>query len=248
MAASYPGAIKSFTTKTNKVDLVDAAHINDLQLEVSAIETELGADVAGSETDLKTRLFVSIDNDGALRKGTSFPASPKDGQPFYRTDTNTFYIYNGSAWEAFSSQSNVLFQYQGQVNASGGNTGEYTGTSLNPGAITPNNRYLRRAGTSYATVWTTRWTKIAGVTTITILCRLWVDASNTQANLQVDIGGQNNNVSGTNSQTSPEWKSFTIDVSSLTNGTVYDVTASLKDANGTGSTLTNCSNIIGIGS
>lgn len=44
MAASYPGAIKSFTTKVNLVDTIDAADVNDLQLEVAAVETELGID------------------------------------------------------------------------------------------------------------------------------------------------------------------------------------------------------------
>ena len=39
MAAVYPTSIKTFTTKTNKVDIVDAAHINDLQNEVIALET-----------------------------------------------------------------------------------------------------------------------------------------------------------------------------------------------------------------
>ena len=41
MPASYPGAVKSFTTKVNGVDAPDANHINDLQLEVEAIETDL---------------------------------------------------------------------------------------------------------------------------------------------------------------------------------------------------------------
>lgn len=42
MPASYPSSIKSFTTKQDNVDDVLAAHINDLQDEVVAIETELG--------------------------------------------------------------------------------------------------------------------------------------------------------------------------------------------------------------
>lgn len=104
MAASYPASIKTFTTKTNKVDLVDAAHMNDVQSEVTAIETELGADVAGSVTDLVTRLFVCIGNNGALRQGTSFPGSPVEGQIFYRTDEDRLYVYDGSGWDAvFSS-------------------------------------------------------------------------------------------------------------------------------------------------
>lgn len=45
MAASYPGAIKSFTTKTNNVDDVDAADMNAVQDEINAIETELGINV-----------------------------------------------------------------------------------------------------------------------------------------------------------------------------------------------------------
>jgi hypothetical protein len=41
MAASFPSSIKTFTTKTDSVDFVQAAHVNDLQNEVTAIETEL---------------------------------------------------------------------------------------------------------------------------------------------------------------------------------------------------------------
>lgn len=54
MAASYPTSIKSFTTKTNNVDDVDAAHINDLQDEVVAIETALGAGKASSILQIVT--------------------------------------------------------------------------------------------------------------------------------------------------------------------------------------------------
>ncbi len=67
MAASYPGSLKTFTTKSNLVDLVDASHINDLQLEVAAIETELGTDIAGSVTDLVTRLTVLLNDDGTIK-------------------------------------------------------------------------------------------------------------------------------------------------------------------------------------
>lgn len=43
MAASYPGSIKSFTTKADNVDDVLAADVNSIQDEVVAIETQLGA-------------------------------------------------------------------------------------------------------------------------------------------------------------------------------------------------------------
>lgn len=41
MAASYPSSVKSFGTKTDGSTVIMAAHVNDLQLEVSAIETDL---------------------------------------------------------------------------------------------------------------------------------------------------------------------------------------------------------------
>lgn len=104
MAASYPGSVKSFTTKTNYVDLVDASHVNDLQDEVVAIETELGTDVAGSATNLKTRLAVSLANDGSIQGGSSFPGSPVGDQLFVRTDEDALYRRNtgNTSWELLS--------------------------------------------------------------------------------------------------------------------------------------------------
>ena len=52
MASSYPGALDSFTAKVDNVDDVLAAHVNDLQNAVVAVETELGTNPAGTETDL----------------------------------------------------------------------------------------------------------------------------------------------------------------------------------------------------
>lgn len=40
MPASYPTSAKTFTTKSNG-GTIDASHVNDLQLEVTAIETDL---------------------------------------------------------------------------------------------------------------------------------------------------------------------------------------------------------------
>ena len=42
MPASYPSSIKTFTTKVDSVDYPQAEHVNSLQDEVNAIETELG--------------------------------------------------------------------------------------------------------------------------------------------------------------------------------------------------------------
>jgi hypothetical protein len=46
VTASYPTTVKSFTTKVDFTDTVLAAHVNSLQEEVVAVQTELGTDVA----------------------------------------------------------------------------------------------------------------------------------------------------------------------------------------------------------
>lgn len=67
MAASYPAAIKSFSTIVNGVTKLVAALWNSPNDEITAIETELGVDVAGSKSDLVARLTVAINNDGTLK-------------------------------------------------------------------------------------------------------------------------------------------------------------------------------------
>ena len=70
MAASYPGAIKSFSQVTNGVTKLVALLFNSAYDEIEAVETELGTDVAGSLTDLKTRLAVAFNADGTLKATT----------------------------------------------------------------------------------------------------------------------------------------------------------------------------------
>ena len=48
MAASYPVSVKGFSTKTDFVDTVFAANVNDLQNEVSSIEANVGTYITTS--------------------------------------------------------------------------------------------------------------------------------------------------------------------------------------------------------
>lgn len=57
MAASFPTSVKTFTAKTDGVDYPQAAHVNDLQDEVNAIETDIGTTAAGG-----ANLFKRINN------------------------------------------------------------------------------------------------------------------------------------------------------------------------------------------
>jgi len=63
----YPTAIDQFATWQDDIDNILAVIVNDVQDQVIVIETELGTDPAGSMADLKTRLAVSINDDGTLK-------------------------------------------------------------------------------------------------------------------------------------------------------------------------------------
>ena len=75
MAASYPGAVKNYTSKQDGVDTILAAHMNAVQDEITAIETELGTDPAGGEVDVKTRLDIEAFQVGDL-KMAAYAATP----------------------------------------------------------------------------------------------------------------------------------------------------------------------------
>lgn len=70
---SYPGSVYTPTTVSDDPGGTEiiAAHHNNQESELVAIETELGTDVAGSKTDLKTRLAVSLADDGTLNFANS---------------------------------------------------------------------------------------------------------------------------------------------------------------------------------
>ena len=71
MSASFPNSLKSFTTKVDNVDDVLAAHINDLQLEVAAIETEAGAN--------SSNLYGKKVGSGTFTNAASFSPAPTAG-------------------------------------------------------------------------------------------------------------------------------------------------------------------------
>lgn len=226
--AVYPSSIITFTTKTDKVDLVSAAHINTIQDEVTAIQTELGKDVAGSATNLVTRLSKTLADSGVLANGTSFPTSPADGQIFYRTDQDTTYIYDGSVWEAGSNTSNVIYSW-------GGYDSNLFSTS-NPVTAGLTQIYLycahlNAADTNFYTVLSSKWKRISGVSTITWYAYVSMSVNgSTKAGCQVSVGGLTSNAKQTNAnEETPEWITNTIDVSSLVVGTVYDVSIQLAN-------------------
>lgn len=70
---TYPGSIYTPTVVSDDPGGTEiiASHHNNQESELVAIETELGTDVAGSVTNLKTRLAVSLADDGTLNFANS---------------------------------------------------------------------------------------------------------------------------------------------------------------------------------
>lgn len=256
MAASYPTSVKSFTTKTNKVDDYDASHINDLQDEVSAIQTELGTDPAGSVADLKTRLAVSLSNSGGVAGGSSFPVSPTADQLFTRTDEDTLYRRNSgnTAWISIGALSNVIAHWRGEDAFSASTTdghGFYSGASSTPAVTSAvNNFYIRRGdnGQSFSNVIPSfKWTKTGGVTSVACILRAWADSAH-NFSMQVVIGSASNSLAVSATQNTPSWRTaFSVDVSGLVDGTTYDVDIELRADTGSGAFTQYCSGYMLLG-
>jgi len=66
MAASYPTTVKSFTSKTNTVDTVDASHINAIQDEITAVENDLLSTTPTYITKATTGINASALSTGTL--------------------------------------------------------------------------------------------------------------------------------------------------------------------------------------
>jgi hypothetical protein len=122
VTAAYPTTVKSFTTKVDFTDTVLAAHVNNLQEEVVAVQTELGTDVAvGSGwigvfdsittnwNTLKDRLAnMEYGIQGAL--DASIPTGGSTGQVLTKTSNSNYAV----AWQtidALPSQSGNAGKY-----------------------------------------------------------------------------------------------------------------------------------------
>jgi hypothetical protein len=232
---AYDSAIASFTVKTDKVDLVQAAHINAVQSELVTIETILGTGVKGTSANLKTRLNNALDGDGSILSGTAYPSPGIISQLFYRTDIGALYVYDGDWTIVGETLSNVIFQWHGAlVMSNADNYGLIHSDDLTPGIQTPTfyNHFFGVEGTTYRTILTSRWTKISGVNTVTIHANLWGDNADAdkEAILGVTIGTATIQIAKSVTSRTPTWYegSTPIDVSGLTNGTTYDITIQLK--------------------
>jgi len=118
MAASFPGAIKNFSAVVNGVTKLVASLFNLPYDEITAIQTELGTDPAGSMSDVKTRLAVSMNDNGTIKNimGAYAAANPDTA---YQAATDGFVVaYNtyGYTLTGYCSQTADPTDHQVLVN------------------------------------------------------------------------------------------------------------------------------------
>jgi hypothetical protein len=253
--STYPGSIVSFTTKTNKVDTVDASHMNSVQGEIQAIETALGAKIGGSYTDLNTRLAVCFDTDGALAHSNAFPAIAIEGQMFWRTDEDTLYIYDGASWDnmlsvadntigtaklintsvTFSKLDDTCNRYSpifslqlcgsgadgvgGLVTTSGGNMAYGNIGSVNNLAY-----YISDSGFLYPI--RSKFRKESWMTSLDSYAYVAGGDINSRFSITAGALTATSLVVGT---ATPHWSNLQLDISSLNNGTIYDLIIGLQN-------------------
>lgn len=152
-----------------------------------------------------------------------------DGTKFVRDD--------GTLAVPSSSLSNVIFEWTGQTDAAGAGMGVITSTSTlsDTGAATGQYLYIkdRNAGSSQTTiVLRSKFRKAAGINTLTVYASCWLNGASSTVAAQLNVNGSTIDTATTNS-TSPTWiNSTTLDVSALSNGTVYDMSIAIKSVNG----------------
>jgi len=160
----------------------------------------------------------------------------------------TTYWAGDTTWTKPTGIGNLIFSFVGADSASAGNNGLVLGTTVAPTNPTLNNLFYSTQQTSATQIMPKiQWAKIAGVSTVTFYARAWTrGAGSATATVTVDIGGQSGTAVTPAASTSPTQITGSVNVSSLTNGTVYDITISLHGLNTPGDSY--LSVIVGYGS
>jgi hypothetical protein len=208
---------------------------------VSGTWTDLGSvttcDINGGTIDGATVTVTAAElNIGSTNQGDIFYDNGTDDVTRLTPGTDGQFLKTQGAaanpvWDSASGFGNVIFHYQAATSIQGDDSGEIRSSSLADTSATGQYRYLAMdASGSFSTVLTGKFTKIVGIDTITVHAEVWHSAGTGLA--KFDINGLNVTLTGTG--TTPSFKTDTIDVTSLSDGTTYDITISLRNSGSTG--------------
>jgi hypothetical protein len=240
--AVYPTSLVTFTTKVNHIDVYNDDHINKLQNEVIAMQTYVGTSPQGGFSDFASRVNRFLNGTGVIVNSNAFPADTTPMRLFYRTDSETMFIRksDNSAWQSIGgSPSNVIFSWTGMDSSTqNANTGFgiFAGTNASAtGILAGNLYYLTGQTVGTYTLIRTKISKISGISTLKIYTRMYTSGASGACSAILDINA--GAVTGTTTKVTgvtPTWlNSANIDVSGLSNGTVYDMLVKIStDADG----------------
>ncbi len=209
--ATYPSSILVKGDVINEVDVVDQNDHNILKGEIIALQTYIGTNPQGSKNNLTDRLAIALATNGAWAQSNAFPATPSEGQQFWRPDLITAYIYSSSqaAWQSLGqSLSNTLFAFCiPQVGP--------TSFGTCPGDSVTRTYYL------------TKFKKLQGVSSTDIYAYV-TNAGGTSQSIKLSFIPSSGttaygSISGNLASAGVGGTSFNISLTGLTNGTVYDV-------------------------
>lgn len=211
----------------------------------------IGAASAPTITDLGSVATCDINggsidgtNIGAAAQGTAHVSTLKvgttnQGDVLYDNGTSLVRLTPGTSGLFLKTQgaaanpvwgnpasSNVLFGFSAILQGTGATT---EGALNTDNGSSPIVSYSSQAG-GFANIWQNRWTKIAGIDTLNLIVR----AKGTTVGTQVKITISALNSTITINQTSYTYGDGTLDVSSLSDGTDYDIVLSQHNNNTSG--------------
>jgi len=265
--SNFDTLYNDYNGNITNANVSNTAAIHESKLDLSSIAQDItftgtltftSATVTG--LDMTSGTIDLVTSDTILLNETSAPSTAADqgalyvkesgGQTelFFREESDGTEVQITNSGSVVGGTSNVIYAWAGIDHLTTlpetQNHGMYMGDEQSPtisAGDMQNIFYVRdwNNDASYDALFAWKWTKVAGINTLTVNARTWADPNNiTSAFLRLDV--DSGTAAGTSvnfvAVTTPAWlTAFTCDVSGLTNGTTYDmeIQAGTDDSSGT---------------
>ena len=240
--STYPNSILVKANVTNEVDDVDQNDHNILKGEIIALQTYVGTSPQGSRNDLTTRLTYMINGSGVVNNSTGFHTDTTPCRLHYRTDSETLYIRraDNTNWQSIGgSFSNIIYSWRGVESGAIQNTFGFGFSNGLAGGTSGDHFYMIRQGNSVGSyvpfLNNIPFIKISGIATLDCYVKTKSNALQDYA-VRFNAGALNKTYTVTAAQTTGTLIKLSLDVSSLNNGTYYNMQVDLSETAVTGNT------------